>query len=91
MHFWNNGVHYFKPGVSSNKVANDIIKPFKTRELYITGEAYSKRQAWIEGALQTSDIVIRKILNSNQVGSGLLNIDSLPTITKKKSYHDTIL
>ena len=25
MHFWNNGVHYYKPGMSSSKIANKII------------------------------------------------------------------
>ena len=44
---------------------NDIIKPFKTRELHITGEAYSKRQAWIEGA-RNFRYRNTKILNSNR-------------------------
>ena len=25
MHFWNNGVHYYKPGMSSASVASKII------------------------------------------------------------------
>ena len=28
--------------------------------IYICGEAYSKKQAWIEGSLETSNEVIKK-------------------------------
>ena len=92
MHFWNNGVHYYKPSMSSASVASKIIKPFKSKELYITGEAYSCRQAWIEGALETSETVIKKIL-SNRPKTGGLNIDfeNLPLITLKEvSRHNTL-
>jgi len=29
--------------------------------IYICGEAFSKKQAWIEGALETSESVIKSI------------------------------
>ena len=31
------------------------------KNLYICGENYSSHQAWVEGALETSDMVLDKI------------------------------
>tara|TARA_B100000963_G_scaffold348850_1_gene357051 strand:+ start:151 stop:1419 length:1269 start_codon:yes stop_codon:yes gene_type:complete len=62
VHYWGSGGHFFTPGSNSEKVIEDIRKPFKSKELYIVGEAYSSHQSWIEGALETSDMVINKIL-----------------------------
>jgi len=62
VHYWGSGGHFFTPGSKSEKVIEDIRKPFKSKELYIVGEAYSSHQSWIEGALETSDMVINKIL-----------------------------
>ena len=54
---------FFTPGTDSEKVINDIVKPFKSKELYIVGETYSSHQSWIEGALETADLAIDKILD----------------------------
>lgn len=47
-------------GVQSWKVKKRIIKPFDDRPLYICGEAYSDAQGWVEGALQTADMMLEK-------------------------------
>ena len=37
-----------------------IVKPFADRPLFICGEAYSDAQGWVEGALQTADMMLEK-------------------------------
>ena len=44
-----------------DEVYKKIIKPFKNEKIYVCGDSYSKRQAWMEGALETCNLVIRNI------------------------------
>ncbi|HYP26728.1 MAG TPA: FAD-dependent oxidoreductase [Blastocatellia bacterium] len=48
-------------GVQSWDVKKRIIQPFDERSLYICGEAYSDAQGWVEGALQTADMMLAKM------------------------------
>jgi monoamine oxidase len=48
-------------GVKSWEVKRRIIQPFDKRSLYICGEAYSDAQGWVEGALQTADMMLEKV------------------------------
>tara|TARA_Y100000991_G_C21970547_1_gene349213 strand:+ start:1567 stop:3036 length:1470 start_codon:yes stop_codon:yes gene_type:complete len=56
-HYWKNGNHFWLPLYENKKIQDYMINPIKN--LYIAGESYSMNQAWIEGALETSDKVIR--------------------------------
>jgi hypothetical protein len=51
-------------GVDSRKVKKQIIQPYdkpdRALPLYICGEAYSDAQGWVEGALQTADMMLKK-------------------------------
>lgn len=48
-------------GVKSWEVKKRMVEPFPNRcPLYICGEAYSDAQGWVEGALQTADMVLAK-------------------------------
>jgi monoamine oxidase len=47
-------------GVKSPDVKARIIQPFDERPLYICGEAYSDAQGWVEGALQTADMMLAR-------------------------------
>jgi monoamine oxidase len=47
-------------GVKSWEVKQKIIQPLAPRPLYICGEAYSDAQGWVEGALQTADMMLQK-------------------------------
>jgi monoamine oxidase len=47
-------------GVKSWEVKQQIVKPFDDHALYICGEAYSDAQGWVEGALQTADLMLEK-------------------------------
>lgn len=60
-HYWNAGAAYWKIGSESSKLIHKIIKPLNKENIFICGENYSNHQAWIEGALQTSDLVLKKI------------------------------
>lgn len=47
-------------GVRSWEVKQQIVQPLAPRPLYICGEAYSDAQGWVEGALQTADMMLKK-------------------------------
>ena len=66
-YYWNGGVHYWKPGIDSQQLYKEIMMPISGVPLYICGESYSMRQAWIEGALESTEDVI-KLINGNTRG-----------------------
>jgi monoamine oxidase len=53
------GWHHWKVGVRSTEAMERIYRPFDSLPLYICGEAYSTTNGWVEGALQTADLVLR--------------------------------
>lgn len=53
-------VHFWNPGYNSTEVMNEIVKPVDDFHCYICGEAYSTTQTWVEGALQTAELVLKK-------------------------------
>lgn len=57
--YWKNGTHYWNPYVDVENTYKSILNPEK--DLFIVGEAFSKKQAWIEGALETVDDVLKII------------------------------
>lgn len=52
------GWNFWNIGVESPKVMKSIIKPNSTLPLYICGDAYSNWQGWVEGALETANMVL---------------------------------
>ena len=60
-HYWKHGAGYWKKGKDSDKIMPKVIQPFDNKNIFICGENYSEHQAWIEGALQTSDMVLKKL------------------------------
>ena len=60
-HFWENGIHLWKPGYDMDDEYNKMIKPNKSEEIYLCGESFSKKQGWIEGALETCFDVIQSL------------------------------
>jgi monoamine oxidase len=46
-------------GFQSWEVKGQILNPVKGVPVYICGEAYSDAQGWVEGALQTADMLLR--------------------------------
>ena len=56
------GVHFWNRGYKSWEVLERITQPVDDFPCYICGEAYSTNQTWVEGALQTAEIVLQKHL-----------------------------
>jgi len=54
-------------GVKSWEVRDRIVHPIADCPLYICGEAYSDAQGWVEGALQTADLMLAAFLNRTVV------------------------
>lgn len=49
-------------GVKSWEVKEKIVHPIDNCSLYICGEAYSDAQGWVEGALQTADLMLAQFI-----------------------------
>ena len=60
--YWKDGMNYWKPKKNSSILSKEIMQLDKNVPLYIIGEAYSLNQGWIEGALETSNYLVNKIL-----------------------------
>ena len=58
-YYWENAVHYWTPCFKFNltKSIDKCIYPHPTKlpNLYLAGESFSSKQAWIEGALETAE------------------------------------
>ena len=62
-YYWINGCHYWKKNYDSEIISKSILNPIDN--IYICGETYSLyNQAWIEGALETSNKVCNIIIDS---------------------------
>jgi len=53
MHFWESGDHMWNVGVNTKNIQYKIDEIFTPKDIYILGETYSERQAWVEGAIET--------------------------------------
>lgn len=56
------GWHFWKIGVDSARVMRRIQKPHPHLPLTICGEAWSRQQGWVEGALQSAEEVLDRHL-----------------------------
>jgi hypothetical protein len=54
------GVHFWNRGYKSWEVLEQMTKPVGDFPCYVCGEAWSTNQTWVEGALQTAEIVLQK-------------------------------
>ena len=82
---WISGAGYWKKGYDRKIIMPQMIEALgHHKNLYICGENYSSHQAWVEGALETSDLVLDKIYNY----SHLVNKNG-KTRTKSKSKSKT--
>jgi monoamine oxidase len=61
-------VHFWNPGFKSWEVLQDMTQPVKGVNCFVCGEAFSTNQTWVEGALQTAEIVLQKRLQLPEPG-----------------------
>jgi monoamine oxidase len=62
-YYWDDGCTYWTPGsYDPVKESTDIMRPFAGRlpDVYVCGESYSMKQAWMEGALEHADAMLQK-------------------------------
>jgi monoamine oxidase len=64
MFYWDCGVGYWGVGANSEKTSQLLVQPFgQDTNMYLCGEHYSaKNQQWVEGALDTSNAVLKKLM-----------------------------
>lgn len=55
------GWHYWRAGANSARTMADIVQPNPAHELYVCGEAFSRWQAWVEGALELAATVVERL------------------------------
>lgn len=53
------GVNFWNTHVDSDEVYDKIIKP-TDRDMFIIGDCYSKEQGWVEGAIDTADMMMER-------------------------------
>jgi len=58
-HMWDIGCHHWKPGCDSKQLSENIKNPLPN--IYVVGEAFSQKQAWVEGALETVKQIIDEL------------------------------
>jgi len=62
-HPWYDGCTYWLPGLyDPEDISNKLMCPLpaKWKYLFMCGESYSMRQAWVEGALEHSEKMLKK-------------------------------
>lgn len=76
---------WWNRGYKSWEILEQMTQPVKDFPCYICGEAYSTNQTWVEGALQTAEIVLQKHLGLAKPGWVTQNPTSLkPPAPKPK-------
>jgi monoamine oxidase len=56
------GWHFWRSGDNSDEIIDLASQPDPTLPIHLCGEAFSRRQAWVEGALETADEVASRLL-----------------------------
>jgi monoamine oxidase len=54
------GVNFWRIGERSWEVSQRMLMPNPSWPVYVCGEAYSREQGWVEGALQTADCMLTR-------------------------------
>lgn len=100
---WRDAIHMWRPGVQSSKTSEQMTAgKWGGEGLYVCGEAYSTRQCWAEGALQTVEDMMEHMkgmasrggsdwiqwVKKNRNGKGELPRSKLKEL--KKAYPDAL-
>ena len=52
--------HFYKTGYNNESVMKTMRQPWKDEKVFIVGEGYSNFTGWVEGALQTSENMLKE-------------------------------
>lgn len=59
---WGGGWHAFTAGNNGARLIPRILQPLPDEHVYVCGECYSNIQGWVQGALNTSEVLLQKRL-----------------------------
>ena len=60
------GWHFWRAGARSNDVIASIVQPDQRLAFFICGEAFSRSQAWVEGAFETGAAVVDRLTTAER-------------------------
>src|SRR5262249_10028122 len=52
--------HSWKPGFIYPEIIKRMRRPIESQPVHICGEAYSNQHGWVEGALQTTEVMLEE-------------------------------
>ena len=64
-HYWKHGCTYWLPGLYDPKEESHKVMcpmPMRLANIFVCGESYSLKQAWIEGALEHAEEMLKKYI-----------------------------
>lgn len=59
---WGAGWHAWTAGNDDTTLIPRILQPLPSEQVYVCGESYSNVQGWVQGALNTSEVLLQKKL-----------------------------
>jgi monoamine oxidase len=54
--------HFWRPGETSDEIIDLAVQPDPSLPIHVCGEVFSRRGAWVEGALETASTVADRLL-----------------------------
>ena len=83
---WISGAGYWKKGYDRKNIMPQMTEALgHHKNMYICGENYSSHQAWVEGALETSELVLDKLYKYNHLFNRYENKKNKSSKTKSKT------
>lgn len=83
------GVHQWALQADDKQVMADLVEPLEN--VYTCGEAYSDFQGWVEGALRSADLVLKKGFDLEPISEVYkAEYDKSPSDAIKKNYKERV-
>jgi monoamine oxidase len=57
------GWHFWRAGERSDEILDLAPQPDPTLPVYLANEAFSRRQSWVEGALEAADAAVERLVD----------------------------
>ncbi len=57
------GWHFWRAGANSDEMIDLAAQPDPSLQIHLCGEVFTRRGAWVEGALETADAVVGRLLS----------------------------
>eukprot|EP00116_Pleurobrachia_bachei_P001018 sb/3461280/ len=51
-------IHQWRPGCDDRKLRKKLTRPFEKHNLFVSNEAWSEFQGWVEGSLEAADLTL---------------------------------